>query len=991
MGKAMAKSIDSQFNFSAGEMSPKIDARIDNPKYRAGLRSCCNMVPLTQGPITRRPGTQFISQSKFQNTTGHNYACRLMKFVFNPNTSFVLEFGNQYIRFYSNGVQVSLSTATLWVSGTSYIVGNYSKSTINGLVYYCILATSGATDPSADSTHWVQQNIYEVPSPYNADAGFSGDIYRTDVFVVTPCQINDVVYLVHPNFPPYKLIRFSDTNWTLQPVVYSLPPVLDQNITNTTLTVAANQSGANPPGTLPPAYAGSTLYPIGTYVSNSGNVYVCTVYPSFTSTSFGADLGTGKLLLVYSPSGGGGTINANSSFSISASAPAWVAGTYYTKGMSVSNGATLYTCNLTNYASAAFATDLASGIWSVQTIFQAGHVGSIWTIKYPRTGTYVALPITANGTSATLPVKGAWELVTSEAWSADIALQRSFDNGVTWSTIRTLSARGDLNRDISGTELVDCLMQIVITNWTTITSSVPPRVVLTNVDAMITNSFTVTAVIDPYHALVNATTGKFVAGASSIYWAEAAWSAVRGYPFAICSFQQRIIYANTAFQPQRIWGTVTNDIENFDLGDQSQATDSFAFDLAAPGRGPIYWLISQIDLFAGLSGAEWVINSGATSQGASLGGAITPTSINAVEHSNWGSNDVVSPYIVGDAVVYCQRQATGIRQMLFSIYTQKYMSQDVTEMSDHLFSSGVVQMDYQPQWHGQGILWVVNRQGNLLGLSYDLERDIFGWSRHNTGYGQTDPSGNSLVNDTGFESVAVIDGAGTVDDEIWVVANRTIGASNRGYRYIERMNPANWETTFVNAPGVPYPDYTSAFYVDSGVQVTGTGITGVTLSHLPNRWIIGLLNGIPFGPILSDNSGDITITNNPPSGTDVVIAGLPIRYACNPMKIDIDPKMGNTQGLIKQVSDVFVRVMNSSGGEISNGEAVTPNNFNVPIPYPVAAVGGSKFVTGPIDIRVPPQKMPWPNNDPVFMVTGNDASPLTICAIIPKYEVASTP
>ena len=991
----MAKSIDSQFNFNAGEMSPKIDARIDNPKYRSGLRSCCNMIPLTQGPITRRPGTEYISTAKFSSSVGNNYACRLMKFIFDSNTTFVLEFGDKYIRFYSNGSPVSVSSAANYSAIVSYVPGNYATSVIiPGAIYFCTVATLGGTDPSVDFAHWSPQTLLEVPTPYNGFAG-AGDIYATDVFILTPCQINDVVYIIHPNFPPYKLIRLSDTNWTLTKVVYSLPAVLDQNTSNTVLTTVANQSQGNPPGAMPPAYVGSTLYTIGTFVSNGGNAYVCVVYPSFTSSNFSADLAAGRLQGPISGFGGGGssTINANAAFSISASAPAWVASTYYTKGMSVSNGAIIYICNITNYASPLFSTDLAKGIWSVQTVFQAGHVGSTWTIQYPRPATNVSLPITANGTSSILPVKGAWQLFTSEAWSADIALQRSYDNGVTWSTIRVISGRGDINREIDGTELIDCIMQIVITNWATISSTVPPRVVLANVDAMVTNSFIISTYIDAYHAVINAVTGKFVVGQVSNYWAEAAWSDVRGYPFAICSFQQRVIYANTTFQPQRIWGTVTNDIENFDLGDQTLATDSFAFDLAAAGRGPIFWLIAQIDLFAGLSGAEWVINSGATSQGASLGGALTPTAFNAVEHSNWGSNNIVSPYIVGDAVVYCQRQSTGIRQMLFSIYTQKYMSQDVTEMSDHLFSSGIVQMDYQPQWHGQGILWVINRQGNLLGLSYDLERDIFGWSRHNTGFGQTDPNGNILSNDAGFESIAVIDGKGTVDDELWVVCNRTInpGGGNQIVRYIERINPNNWETSFSQSPVPPTPNLSDAFYVDCGSTILNPTNPIITDGKLSSRWLVGLADGVPFGPVFCDVSGHVTIPFTTSDMPTVVQLGLPIRYTCKPMKIDIDSKMGNTQGLIKQVSDVFVRVMNSSGGEISNGEPVTPNNFNVPIPYPVATVGGSKFVTGPIDIRVPPQKMPWPDNDPVFMVTGNDASPLTICAIIPKYEVASTP
>lgn len=923
----MAKSIDSQYSFTGGEVSPKIDARVDNPKYKSSLRQCLNMIPLSQGPITRRNGTQFIAKAKLSNVVpGSNFAARLMKFVFSPDTTFMLEFGEHYIRFYSNGAQVVVPSAPLWVSGTAYIAGNYATSTINALIYYCVLAVTGTTDPSADGgAHWVQQTILEVPTPYNADAGFN-PVWTADVYQVVPCQINDVVYLVHPSYPPYKLTRLTDTSWTMVQVSYDLPSGLDQNTSNTVLT------------------------------------------PSATSGSI----------------------------TVTASAPAWVTSTFYITGNSVEVAGVLYLCTTTHTSSGTFAAELAAGLWVTQTIFQSGHVGSTWIFSTLRAASTLAQAITGNVTTTVIPVKGVWNVETTETWSADISIQRSYDGGFTWATILQISSRGDVNVDEGGTETLDTLFRIVIANWTTIASTIPPRVILTNAAAFVNGTFQITAVSSNTVATATVIEGLNSTVASQ-YWSEAAWSGVRGYPRAVCSFQQRIIYAGSTFQPQRIWGTVTNDLENFDLGDQSQATDSFAFDLAAMGRGPILWLIAQIDLFVGLSGAEWVVNSGATSQGASLGGAITPSAINAVEHSNWGSSVGVQPYIVGDAVVYCQRQATAIRQMLFSVYTQKYMSQEITEMADHLFTSGIEQMDYQPQYRGQGILWCVTQQGILCGLSYDLEREVFGWHKHQTGYGQTNPqTGAALTNDSGYESVCVIDGKGIVDDEVWVTVRRTTGTLFTVSRYIERINPANWETTFVAAPTPPAPVLSSAFYVDCGVTVNNPGsATIMAVPHLPVRWVVGLMDGQPFGPVLSDTSGNITIPNFPPIAPlpSVVQVGLPIRYACQPMRIDADPRAGNTQGLYKQDSDLFIRVMNSTGGLISNGTTGTNAQVPVPIAYDsvVTPLAGPALVTNPTDIRIEPQFMPTPGTDPVILVTGNDAQPLTVLALVRKYSIDSTP
>jgi hypothetical protein len=45
-------------------------------------------------------------------------------------------------------------SAAKWVSGRSYVADSLAWSPISYLTYVCINATSGTTDPSADSTNW---------------------------------------------------------------------------------------------------------------------------------------------------------------------------------------------------------------------------------------------------------------------------------------------------------------------------------------------------------------------------------------------------------------------------------------------------------------------------------------------------------------------------------------------------------------------------------------------------------------------------------------------------------------------------------------------------------------------------------------------------------------------------------------------------------------------------------------------------------------------
>lgn len=47
--------------FNSGELSPKVDARIDVEKYAGGCRILENFIPLKYGCVEKRPGTMFVA------------------------------------------------------------------------------------------------------------------------------------------------------------------------------------------------------------------------------------------------------------------------------------------------------------------------------------------------------------------------------------------------------------------------------------------------------------------------------------------------------------------------------------------------------------------------------------------------------------------------------------------------------------------------------------------------------------------------------------------------------------------------------------------------------------------------------------------------------------------------------------------------------------------------------------------------------------------
>lgn len=888
----MTKSLHSQVNFNSGEWTPKLDARVDIGKYTTAARTELNMISYKQGPITRRPGTQFVANAKFQNFGQFNNAVNLQSFVFSPDVTFMLEFGSYYVRIYSGGTTpqpVVVSSAPAWVSGQTYIPGSYvtDLSGVAPYIYYTASGVTGTTAPHSDTTHWVAQTILEQPTPYNGSVVYPNtSIYETDVYTLSFCQINDVIYITHPDYPPYKLTRYTNTDWQIQQVNFLTPPFLDQNATDTTIAASAIQGN------------GITL---------------------------------------------------------TASAPAWATSTYYTIGNSVLQGGVIYNC-LSPHVSGTFATNLAAGLWSVVTMFNSEHVGSTWQLAKLNEANYLEVDGTiaagfnpTSGSPGTVVVGGissswhglpyaspsiaclgGWELYSEGTWAVDLALQQSFDNGSTWNTVRTESGRSDRNFDISGTAQELSLYRFVLSIPSGIsttpagTPATNPRIVFNITSGFIYGLVQITAITNAYTATANVIQ-QLGGTAATIYWSEGAWSNYRGFPQGITSYQQRLVYAGSGYEPQRIWMTVTNDIENFNLGDQTEATDAVVIDINAPFRGPIQWLIASTDLFVGLSGAEWIVNSGSTfNNGVSSGAAVTPTNINAVEHSSWGSADNVDPIIIADSVLFTQRTATTVRQMQYVLNQQRYISEDITTLSEHMFSAGIVSLGYATRWRRQPLVIAITQAGQLCTMTYEQDQEVYSWSQNRTGYNITNPNtGQLLTNDNGFETVSVIPGQGRNDDEIWVVVNRNIG--NVQTRVIERINPFNWEENFTYYPNQPAPYLPYAYYVDCGTTIQNPGtltLTGPYFNAVQGRWLSGLADGNAFGPIQCVQTAGVwgvTLPSSIPTSVGVVQIGIPIYYECQPMRFDSDSRAGVTMGLNKQISSVYLRVWNSMGGNVWNG------------------------------------------------------------------------
>ena len=164
-------------SFVSGEFGNKLTGRTDFDKYQSAAKTMENFLVHPQGAATRRVGTQYIAEVKSSAAK-----TRLIPFEFSTTQTYILEFGNTYIRFYKDKGQI---------------------------------LSSGSA--------------YEISTPY----------LTAELFDIKFAQSADVMYITHPNHEVMKLSRTGHTSWTLAEVDFTDGPYLATNSTTTTLTPAS--------------------------------------------------------------------------------------------------------------------------------------------------------------------------------------------------------------------------------------------------------------------------------------------------------------------------------------------------------------------------------------------------------------------------------------------------------------------------------------------------------------------------------------------------------------------------------------------------------------------------------------------------------------------------------------------------------------------------------------------------------------------------------
>lgn len=166
-----------QTNFTAGEWSPRLDARVDVGKYLNACRRLENMVIHPHGGVSRRSGTRHVAAVKDSAD-----ATIVVGFEFGLLQAYVIEFGDQYVRFFMD---------------------------------------EGAIESTPGTP-------YEVATAYTS----------AELAELSFVQSFDVLYVFHPDHATAKLTRTAHDAWTIADVDWKDGPYLEVNATATTLALS---------------------------------------------------------------------------------------------------------------------------------------------------------------------------------------------------------------------------------------------------------------------------------------------------------------------------------------------------------------------------------------------------------------------------------------------------------------------------------------------------------------------------------------------------------------------------------------------------------------------------------------------------------------------------------------------------------------------------------------------------------------------------------
>lgn len=934
-----------QTSFAGGEQSPVMLGRMDDARYQSGLSLCRNFVCLPQGPAQNRSGFEFVRAAKYSDTP-----CRLIEFTFSTAQTMVIELGDKYARFHTQG-------ATL----------------LNE-----------------------QGQPYEIETPYAA----------ADLFEINYVQSSDVMTFVHPKYAPRELRRYGATDWRLSLIDFGAPLKAPAGLSGTYECNAKSEVVTDAMKkmftikyvvtAIKDTDAGTAESPASLPADVVGNLYLEASKVTLTWNQ----LEGAKRYRVYKTYSGvygyiGETeettfVDDNVEADEGVSPPRYDDPFYQSKGIvsvEVTNGGAGYSHHHNGVkapadTSKATRTRVISGIFTWGWWSEAGNGVDRYNDKvmvddnkplaerpYPAwyaeetnrapeaerckrsAAKYIELvDLDGKGTGATFePILEA----ETGSYESSVGGDSGGYEWVHWVEVRLRGFRITSPGQNYGRPVIRAYCANPYKRndkWRTACYEYALTPEQIGARAYIQDATGSGAVLEPVVsggriASINVITGgsgysdpKVVidnggAGGSGAT-ATASTGQAGDYPGAVSYFEQRRVFGGTLQRPHFVWMTRPGTESDMSYTLPSKDDNRIKFRIASADASRIRHIVPMSSLLLMSASTEFRVTTANDD-------AITPASVGVRAQSYVGSA-AAAPILVNSNVVFVANRGGHVRELGYNYSAGGFVTGDISLRASHLFNGRTIRQLAQAK-APEPVIWAVSSDGKLLGCTYVPEQQVCGWHQHDTVNGS-------------FESVACV--AEGDEDILYAVIRRTIGG--KVVRYIERMHERLIDKI------------DDSFFVDSGLSYFGEAVTTLKgLEHLEGETVSILADGaVAPQQVVKDGS----IKLNTPART--VRVGLPITAELQTLPIPYNPREG--AGGNVNVRAVSVRVYQASGFQAGYDEehlATYPSRTNEPYGSP------PRLRSEELDLTTTPR---W-DRDGQVLIRQDHPLPLTVCSITTDF------
>lgn len=858
-----------------GEVSPQLLGRTDLEHLRMAGQFQENWQPRVLGPMTIRPGSEYIGTINDATTP-----CTIIPFIASSDDTAIIELTPNQMRVWIVDEDLAISlveraavsaTVPAFNSGAWFISARTGNSTpvinpsflqfFNTNVGAYSAISCGVTIPSGDVgiEHAIRLVVADGPVTFKIGSAVGAD----DIFAVETLDSGTYSLAFTPTFAGQIIVTVGSAiapenfNTTTQ----SQP----QGIQSTSIALCAMESAG--PLALPTPWGASVLtdllndQPSTVRFSSSADV-IFVAAPGSAQMQINRYSPTSWSLVNYRPvKGPMNAVTGSNSVILSVS------------GISGNP-------NLT--ANQPFFTPDDVG-----TLFRLFHNSQNFSQVVSFNGAWTD-PIRVTGVSSISEVSGGtlvdvsvpdrqFSYTVAGSWSGTVSLQRSYDGPNTgYTTYQTLTHNGTQPVDDNlNNEIIYYRLGFSNGNLSSGQATLTFNYVggggygvcrvLTYIDSQTVN----VEVLVP-----------FSSNGAAQDWHQSEWSALKGFPTSTDIHEGRLWWAGA----DRWWGSTSDDYSNFDF----DAIGDAAYIDIQVGRGPIAninWLLSLDGLLGG--GDTQII----AARSDAIQSPLTPTNFNLRFTTSQGSAPMQA-FAIDNRAIFVNQSRRKIFQAIYDLYTYNYKAVELSNLNPDIgapksaanaHSGGYMSMAIQR--NPDTIIHLIRSDGQIVCLLNDVDDDVKAFWRKTT-------AGS-------YDNVLVL--PGVVEDQVIVTVQRN------GKRFLERFARLDECTgdlickladSFGTYTGPPTYTFSAPWLANQTVEVWIDG-TDVTLTKDES--------GNPVSPIKLDVNGNGVL----PTAAQNITFGLPYTARFFSTKLAYAAQMGTAVNEIKRADHLGLVLQNT--------------------------------------------------------------------------------